>query len=115
MVKKKCHSPVGEWGVAQACHVFGTERPSQALRAAQALQTHDISDRVQQHVLLCAGTHDHYVPLPQLWEQLRSLSAARSITARVFTAEEQAQAHCQVGNFPLAISTISDLALKIGH
>jgi alpha-beta hydrolase superfamily lysophospholipase len=109
------HSPVVEWGIAQACHVFGTERPSQALRAAQAMQTRNISDRVQQHVLLCAGAHDHYVPLPQMWEQLRSLSAARSITARVFTAEEQAQAHCQVGNFPLAISTISDWALKIGH
>jgi pimeloyl-ACP methyl ester carboxylesterase len=108
------HSPVVEWGIAQACHVFGRERPSQALRAAQALQTRDVSDRVRQHVLLCAGAHDHYVPLPQLWQQLRSLSAARSITARVFTAEEQAQAHCQVGNFPLAISTISDWALKIG-
>lgn len=107
-------SPVVEWGIAQACHVFGRERPSQALRAAQALQTRDVSDRVRQHVLLCAGAHDHYVPLPQLWEQLRSLSAARSITTRVFTAEEHAQAHCQVGNFPLAISTISDWALKIG-
>jgi hypothetical protein len=51
----------------------------------------------------------------QVWEQLRSLSGARSITARVFTAEEQAQAHFQVGNFPLAISTISDWALKIGR
>jgi alpha-beta hydrolase superfamily lysophospholipase len=108
-------SPVVEWGVAQACHVFGRERPSQALRAAQALQTGDVSDRVRQHVLLCAGARDHYVPLPQLWGQLRSLSAARSITARVFTAEEQAQAHCQVGNFPLAITTISDWALKIGR
>jgi alpha-beta hydrolase superfamily lysophospholipase len=109
------HSPVVEWGVAQACHVFGSESPSQALRAARALQTHDISGRVQQHVLLCAGAHDHYVPLPQLWEQLRSLSAARSITARVFTAEEKAHAHCQVGNLPLAVSTISDWAFKIGH
>jgi hypothetical protein len=47
-------------------------------------------------------------PLPQLWEQIRLLSAARSITARVFTAQEQAQAHCQIGNLPLAISAISD-------
>jgi hypothetical protein len=33
---------------------------------------------------------------------------------RVFTAEEQSQAHCQVGNLSLAVSTISDWMLKIG-
>ncbi|HLN07612.1 MAG TPA: hypothetical protein VK281_01390, partial [Xanthobacteraceae bacterium] len=55
-----------------------------------------------------ASARYHYVPLEQLWEQARGLTAARSITMRVFTAEEQAQAHCQVGNLPLAIDTISD-------
>jgi alpha-beta hydrolase superfamily lysophospholipase len=108
-------SPLAEWGLARACRVFGCERPSEALRAAQALQTRDVSDRVRQDVLLLAGSQDHYVPLPQLGEQMRLLSATRSITARVFTAHEQAQAHCQVGNLPLAISTISDWALKIGR
>jgi len=91
----------------------GCDRPSKALRAAQTFHTHDISDRVQQDVLLLAGANDHYVPLAQLWEQARDLSRARSIAARVFTAREQAQAHCQVGNLPLAISTISDWARRI--
>jgi repressor of nif and glnA expression len=36
------------------------------------------------------------------------LTAARSITARVFTAEEHAQSHCQVGNLPLAIGVICE-------
>lgn len=107
-------SPVTEWGVAQACRVFGRERPSAALRAAQAVQTCDVSAHVRQDVLLLAGAHDHYVPLPQLGEQIRLLSAARSISARVFTVQEQAQAHCQVGNMPLAIDTMADWALKIG-
>jgi hypothetical protein len=94
-------------------HVFGCDRPSEALRAAQTFHTHDISDRVRQDVLLLAGANDHYVPLAQLWEQARGLSAARSITARVFTARQQAQAHCQIGNLPLAIDTISDWVLNI--
>jgi hypothetical protein len=72
-----------------------------------------VSERVQQDVLLLAGARDHYVPLPQLWDQIRLLSNARSIAARVFTAQEQAQAHCQVGNLPLAIDTISDWAHNI--
>jgi hypothetical protein len=33
--------------------------------------------------------------------------------ARIFTAEEQAHAHCQVGNLPLAIGTISDWTKKM--
>jgi hypothetical protein len=44
---------------------------------------------------------------------MRLLSNARSITVRVFTTQEQAQAHCQVGNLPLAIRTISDWLHKI--
>jgi alpha-beta hydrolase superfamily lysophospholipase len=106
-------SRVVEWGISQAMHVFGCDRPSEALRAAQTFHTHDISDRVRQDVLLLAGANDHYVPLAQLWEQARGLSAARSITARVFTARQQAQAHCQIGNLPLAIDTISDWVLNI--
>jgi alpha-beta hydrolase superfamily lysophospholipase len=105
--------PIVEWGIAQACHVFGCERASQALRAAQTFHTRDVSDRVRQDVLLLAGAQDHYVPLTQLWEQKRLLSGARSISTRVFTAQEHAQAHCQVGNLPLAISTISDWARMI--
>jgi len=106
-------SPVLEWGIAQARHVFGREKPAGTFRAAQTFHTRDVSERVRQHVLLLAGDRDHYVPLSQLWDQMRLLSNARSITARVFTAQEQAQAHCQVGNLPLAISTISDWAHRI--
>ena len=103
-------SPVLEWGIAQACHVFGCELPAAAFRAAQTFHTRDVSERVRQDVLLLAGARDHYVPLSQLGDQIRLLSNARSIAARVFTAQEQAQAHCQVGNLPLAIGTISDWA-----
>jgi alpha-beta hydrolase superfamily lysophospholipase len=106
-------NPVAEWGIAQACHVFGSERPSQAFRAAQTYHTRDVSGNVGQDVLLLAGSQDHYVPLPQLWDQIRLLSNARSITSRVFSREEQAQAHCQVGNMPLAVDTICDWTLKI--
>jgi alpha-beta hydrolase superfamily lysophospholipase len=107
------HNPVLEWGLAQACHVFGREGPAGAFRVAQTLHTRDVSERVRQHVLLLAGAGDHYVPLSQLWDQIHLLSNARSITARVFTAQEKAQAHCQVGNLPLAIGTISDWARNI--
>jgi alpha-beta hydrolase superfamily lysophospholipase len=99
-------SPLVSWGIEQAMRVFGVSRPSDALKAAKRLGTRDVSYLVTQDVLLLAGANDHYVPLGQLWEQGRSLSHARSVTARVFSAREQAQAHCQVGNLPLALDEI---------
>jgi pimeloyl-ACP methyl ester carboxylesterase len=100
--------PVIEWGVSQAEHVFGRDRPSEALAAARAFQTKDVSGGVLQDVLLLAGAEDHYVPLEQLWDQARMLTSARSVTARVFTAREHAQAHCQIGNLPLAVRVMSE-------
>jgi hypothetical protein len=34
------------------------------------------------------------------------LTAARSVTARVFTTAESAQNHCQIGNMGLALKVI---------
>ena len=53
-----------------------------------------------------AGSEDHYIPLEQLHDQMRSLKNAHSITARLFTRGESAQNHCQVGNYGLALMTI---------
>lgn len=99
--------PVVDWGLGQAMRVFGCATPFDAFDRALAFRTDDISHRVKQDVLLLAGANDHYVPADQLWDQARMLTTARSITCRVFTRAEDAQAHCQVGNLPLAIATIT--------
>jgi hypothetical protein len=63
---------------------------------------------VTQDVLLMAGAKDHYMPLQMLPDQLMTLTAAHSITARVFTEAESAQNHCQIGNMGLALKVILD-------
>jgi hypothetical protein len=60
--------------------------------------TAEVSGQVGADVLLLAGVEDHYVPFRQFGDQLNTLTSARSVTARVFTREEQAQNHVQVGN-----------------
>lgn len=95
-----------EWGLQQAMRVFGVKTPHEAIQASRAYRTDDISSRVTQDVLLLAGAEDHYVPLDQLWTQARTLTHARSLTARVFTRQEKGQAHCQVGNMPLVVDVI---------
>jgi pimeloyl-ACP methyl ester carboxylesterase len=94
------------WGIAQGERVTGAATPADVLQAYRQYRTGDVSPLVTQDVLLMAGTKDHYVPFPMLGEQLLTLTAARSVTARVFTEAEHAQSHCQCGNTGLAIKVI---------
>ena len=68
--------------------------------------TADISALIKQDVLLLAGREDHLVPMAHFHRQIKILTNARSITARLFTASESAASHCQVGNYGLAFRTI---------
>ena len=99
--------PVVDWGLGQAMHVFGCPTPFDVFATASTFQCEDISRRVTQDVFLLARADDHYVPLGQLRDQVLMLTAARSVTSRVFTRAEDAQAHCQVGNLPLAINAMN--------
>ena len=96
------------WGVRQGMHVTGTRTPYQYFRAAQRYRTQDISPLVEQDVLLLAAAEDHYVPLHQFHDQIRWLTRARSLTARLFTRQEQAQNHVHVGNVGLSLQVMAD-------
>lgn len=97
-----------QWMLAHAMEAFRATTPARAIEAGRAFHTRDISHLIRQDVLLMAGTEDHVIPIEQLWLQGRLLTSARSITMRVFTAAEQAQGHCRVGNIPLAIRFLTD-------
>lgn len=95
-----------EWGLQQGMHVTGSRSPYEFLQKVRRLRTTDISDRVTQDVLLMAGAEDHYIPLHQFYDQIKTLKNVRSLTARLFTRVEQAQNHCQIGNLALSLKVI---------
>jgi alpha-beta hydrolase superfamily lysophospholipase len=97
-----------DWELAQGKRVMGTAAPADLFKAWREYNTSDVSPLVTQDVLLMAGTKDIGIPFPMLGEQLLTLTAARSVTARAFTEAEQAQNHCQCGNMGLAIKVILD-------
>ena len=82
--------------------------PADVFAAWREYRTDDISSLVTQDVLLMAGSKDHYMPLSMLPDQLMALTAAHSVSARVFTEAESAQNHCQIGNMGLALKVILD-------
>lgn len=95
-----------QWIFSQGARVTGAATAAGVFNAWDEYRTDDVSPMVAKDVLLMAGTKDQGVPLHQLGDQVLTLTAARSVTARVFTEAEQAQNHCQVGNQGLAIKVI---------
>ena len=95
-----------DWSIAQGERVMGVTSAAQVFRAWRAYRTDDVSPLVRQDVLLMAGTKDHYMPLRMLTDQITTLTAARTVSARIFTEAESAQNHCQIGNMGVALRVI---------
>ncbi len=108
-------NPGVAWAVAHGRHVSGTKSAAGFLQWLKRMGTSTFSDRLTQDVLLLAGSEDHIVPSDQLPRQAAALTNVRSLTTRLFTAQEHAQAHCQVGNLRLVLDCMQswlDLQLR---
>jgi pimeloyl-ACP methyl ester carboxylesterase len=99
---------LAEWGIKQGMYVMGVNSPYQLFRKYKNYTTKNISKLIKQDVLVLAGSEDHYVSLDQFHSQMKVLVNARSVTGRIFTKEENAQNHCQIGNIGLALDVIVD-------
>jgi hypothetical protein len=97
-----------DWEIAQGKRVMGVSTPADLFQALRDYRTDDVSSLVTQDILLMAGAKDHYMPLQMLPDQLMTLTAAHSVSARVFTEAESAQNHCQIGNMGVALKVIFD-------
>jgi pimeloyl-ACP methyl ester carboxylesterase len=101
-------SPVADWGLRQGMHTTGTTTAFDFLRGTERYETASVSGSLSQDVLLLAGSGDHYVPRSQLTEQLDSLTGARSVTTRLFTAAENAANHVHIGNTRLSLRVMTE-------
>jgi pimeloyl-ACP methyl ester carboxylesterase len=101
------------WALYNLLHITGKETPAEAARAILDMNAENLhSAQVKQDVLLLTGAEDHFgtfnMHLKLHRRQAEALTNARSVTERIFTREEQAHNHCQVGNIGLALEVIID-------
>jgi hypothetical protein len=87
-------------------HITGTKTPFDFLTAISQHSLEGVLHHVKQDVLLTEGEQDHLFNVRWLYRIMRELVCARSVTARVFTAREGGEQHCQVGNSSLARAQI---------
>lgn len=62
-----------EWAINQGMHTTGSQTPYDFLSKVTLYNTTEISEKVEQDVLLLAAQDDHYIPLNQFFEQGKAL------------------------------------------
>lgn len=90
------------WCVTQGMHITGTKTPFDFLTSIAKHDLDGVLQNVKQDVLLTEGEDDHLFNTGWLYRIMSELVCAKSVTARIFTAREGAEQHCQVGNSALA-------------
>ena len=95
------------WFVNNLMYITGKESPIEAFDVLFKFSAENLkSDLVRQDVLILTGKEDHLVPYKMHDIQVHALVNARSVTSRVFTNEENAGSHCQMGNLGLALDVM---------
>ena len=95
------------WFVNHLMFVTNKQVPIEAFDVLVTFNEENLhSDLIEQDVFILTGRKDHMVPFKMHNLQVAALTHAKSVTARVFTEEESAQNHCQIGNVGLALGTM---------
>ena len=109
MVKMLKKGGMQAWQLYQLMHVTRSASPIEALEFSMQLNEKNLhSERVTQDVLYLTGRNDHFIPFKMHKRQMQLLKNAASLTDRVFTKEEHAHNHCQIGNIQLMLDTVID-------
>jgi pimeloyl-ACP methyl ester carboxylesterase len=106
VAEERLPSPVFEWCVTQGMHITGTKAPWDFLVAIEKHSLDGILHNVKRDILLTDGEQDHLFDIGWIHRTMRELVCARSVTARIFTAREGAEQHCQLGNSAAARTEI---------
>src|SRR5262245_59939951 len=106
VAEQRKQSTCFHWCITQGMHITGTKTPFDCLTSLASHNLEGILHDVKQDVLLTEGEDDHLFNVDWIYRIMRELVCARSVTARIFTAREGAEQHCQVGNSALARTEI---------
>lgn len=106
-IKKMRKDKMHAWTLSNLMYITDKNTAMDAADVAMQLNEKNLhSELVKQDVLILTGSEDHFIPFKMHDMQVKALTSARSVAARVFTKEEQAQNHCQIGNIGLALQVM---------
>jgi pimeloyl-ACP methyl ester carboxylesterase len=106
-IKKMEKDGMHAWSIGNLMYISDKKTPMDAADVAFQMNEKNLhSEWVKQDVLILTGREDHFIPFKMLAKQVKALTNAKSVTSRIFTKQEQAQNHCQIGNIGLALDVM---------
>jgi len=103
-VKLKMNAGTLKHTINNALFIQNKTQPFEAVEWMMAMNKEHISSQlINQDVLLVTGENDAFQPPILLHKQKDALVNAKSVTTRIFTKEEQADQHCQIGNLNIVL------------
>jgi len=100
-------NPRMKWEIGNTMRITKSETPIEGAQLNLSLSRENMhADLIKQDVLFFSGEDDHFIPIRLHDQQVKALVNAKSVTDRIFTIEDQAQNHCQIGNIGLALDTL---------
>lgn len=103
-VKLKMNVGTLKHTINNALFIQNKTQPFEAVEWMMAMnKEHISSELINQDVLLVTGKNDAFQPPILLQKQKEALVNAKSVTTRVFTKDEQANQHCQIGNLNIVL------------
>lgn len=107
MTKKLEKNYFTNWLLKQGYAIYeNVNTPCEYFNYIKRFNTREISGLLTQDILVLAGEADLYTVYYE--DQLKALVNARSVTGKIFTKEEHADHHCQIGNMGLLFKTVAD-------
>lgn len=95
------------WMIGNLMYIANAKEPIEATDLMLKLNAGNLhSNLVKQDVLILTGKDDHFIPFKMHEMQVRALTNAKSVTAKVFTKKDHANNHCQIGNIGLALDVM---------
>lgn len=96
------------WNLTHGMYAYGADTPMTYIQKVQQFTLRGIADRIDQDVLVIGAKEDHFISPRLFHEEYDLLANARSLTFRLFTNQQDAGGHCNVGNAKLVMDAVTD-------
>ena len=101
------------WNLSHGMYAYGADSPMDYIRKVRQFTLRGIAERIEQDVLIIGAKEDHFIAPRLFHEEYDLLTNARSLAFRLFTNQQDAGGHCNVGNSKLVLDTVADWICEV--
>lgn len=92
------------WQISNIMYITQKEKPMDAFDYAMKMNKNNLHpEEIKQDMMIMTGRNDHFIPFKLHDPMIKILHNAASIADKIYTIQQHASNHCQIGNIKLAL------------